>query len=148
MSDQRPPKAGRRTALRYLPPAVVFGLVALTGARSVAAGVPSLALSWMIAGLGGVAGSAIILAAALRSDHAVTHDRANPARFASVAWLARLLMLAAALATAIVGIALAPTGLDRGLAIIVSTGLAAALALFALTANDLTRQATRTPHAP
>ncbi|GAB3965682.1 hypothetical protein [Plantactinospora veratri] len=56
-----------------------------------------------------------------------------------LARMGRFGMVLVAAVAAVLGIVLAPDGAERGFAILVSTGLAALLALFALLANDLTR---------
>jgi hypothetical protein len=146
-----------RLALLHVLPSVVFGLVALTGLRAVLAGGPALGVPWLIAGLGGTVGSVLLVLAALRAGHAgadpQTAARGGPQTAGRAAaetverggtgpqatgWGitvvggARLLMLGTAVVAALVGVALAPTGQDRGLVIGVSLGLGVALALFAL----------------
>lgn len=112
----------------------VFGMVAYSGVWSVATEVGSLAVPWLMAGVGGTLGAlGLLIIAYLRRDNADAHvsDRVTPAVRSM-----RIFMVAVAALVAVTGVMLAPTGMDRGFAIAINIGLAVALALFAAWAPD------------
>lgn len=124
----------------YLFPLVVFGLVAYCGGWASWNGEARFGVPWLITGLTGVAGTAVIRAAAGYLRAGITHDGvppARPRRAARATAYARLFMFVAAIPIAVVGVRTAHTGMDRGLSLSVNIGLAVALALFALFANDV-----------
>ncbi|MFC6018874.1 hypothetical protein ACFP2T_22040 [Plantactinospora solaniradicis] len=129
-------------AASYLSAVVVAGLVLRAGISAGRTGGHPIGLPWVVVGLGGVLGGVIVAAAALyarRRSHAGRADPIPLARAVMLARIGRLLMLAAAVVAAVLGVLLAPAGDERTFAIATSTGLAALLAAFALLANDLTR---------
>lgn len=146
-------QTGRRRLLRIAPShllaVVIFGLVAAAGGNGITAGVPGIGLPWLIAGLGGVVGSLTILVTTLVGSHPPAVPTGSSAGLTGPAvpvTVARYLMLAAALATAVAGIMSAPAGShpDRPLVVSVTVGLGVALALFALLADGRIRRAART----
>lgn len=137
-----------RVMLTYLAAVLVSALVVRAGASALSVGGGAMAGPWMIIGSGGVLGAGAIAAAAGYARGAIrggSVDRARLGRAALPSRLGRLLMLTVAVGAAVVSVALAPSGGDRGLAIAVNTGLAGLLALFALLANDVTRAIAAVP---
>ncbi len=101
---------------------VAFGMLALSGAGAAAQGLYGLALPFIVTGLAGGAGAALLMTTVV------------PQR------TIRLGMAAGAVVALVAGIALAPEGLDRGFVIGVAALLAVVLAFFALTAGGRPRR--------
>ncbi|MBE1485870.1 hypothetical protein [Plantactinospora soyae] len=126
----------------YLLAVLVAGLVLRAGISAGHTGADPIGVPWMVVGLGGVLGGALVAAAALYARRRLHPGRPDPlplARAVVLARIGRILMLAAAVVAAVLGVLLAPAGEERAFAIATSTGLAALLAVFALLANDLTQ---------
>ncbi|AVT33336.1 hypothetical protein C6361_32215 [Plantactinospora sp. BC1] len=134
-------------ALSYLLAVLVSALVARAGLAAGRSGVDRIGLPWALVGLAGMLGAGTLATAAWYARRGLGTGSPDPARLARAVLLARVgrigMVLVAAVA-AVLGIVLAPDGAERGFAILVSTGLAALLALFALLANDLSRLHHRT----
>ncbi|WP_329108910.1 hypothetical protein OG792_09705 [Micromonospora sp. NBC_01699] len=94
----------RSTAILHLLATGVFGLVAYAGLAA-EAGRTAFGVSWTVGGLGGMIGAAAIVGSALR---ALAGSEATLKRATRMSRYARLLVLAAALATAVVTVTLAP----------------------------------------
>jgi hypothetical protein len=160
-SEQR--RLRRSVALHGMAVAV-FTMLAWSGAGAAALGAYGLAVPFIVAGLAGGVGAAVIAvivwrgqrgeaAAGARDGAAVRTDPA-PRGAAATGWseatqrTTRLAMAAAAVLVLISGVMLAPGGMDRGFVISVAAMLAAALALFALLAGDRPRTAEQPGSAP
>ncbi|MEU4421713.1 hypothetical protein AB0F81_13900 [Actinoplanes sp. NPDC024001] len=104
--------------------AVIFGLLAWRGLGALGVGARALGVPMLIAGAAGTVGALVILWAVLRHRSAA-YQRA-----------ARIGMAVAAVATAAVGIALAPAGWERGFVISVNVLTGGLLAAFAALAGE------------
>jgi len=139
---------------------VVFAMLALSGAGAAAPGLYGVAVPFIVTGIAGAVGAAVIAVSVWRAQRgeadAAVRDGVS-ARLDSVPAAAapqrniRLAMAAAAAVVLAAGVMLAPQGLDRGFVISVAALLATALALFALLAGDRPRTAehpvsVRDPH--
>lgn len=143
-----------RTAVLHLAAAVVFALVAWSGAavtvdqaRDDARAVSGFGVPYLLGGVAGmIASLAIATAAALLrrklTGGGLTASACRPAVRVEVA--ARVFLVLAATSVVAVGYPLAPTGMDRGFVLGVNAVLAGALALFALFTGDVGR-AVRVP---
>lgn len=137
----------------------VWAMLALSGASVAAPGLYGLAVPFMVAGIAGAVGAAVIAVsvwrlqrgeaggdvrdgAGVRMD-SVQGGAAAAKRTGATQRTMRLAMAAAAVVVLVAGVLLAPQGMDRGFAISVAAGLAVALALFALLAGDRRRTAER-----
>ncbi|MDG4810459.1 hypothetical protein O7634_27210 [Micromonospora sp. WMMD1120] len=118
--------SGRRTLLRGGLLVVAFGLLAYVGGTTLDGPSPGFALTWAIVGVGGALGTSAVLLAARRRSRRLEDA-------------ARLLMGLAALVALMVGVASAPSGVDRGFVIAVTGVLAGALAFYAVLAGELRR---------
>ena len=108
---------------------VVFGLLALSGAGAAAVGLWGLAVPFIVTGLAGATGAAVITMNVWRGQSEAPQRTARRA------------MAATAVVVLIAGLVLAPGGVDRGFVIAVAALLATALALFALLSGDRPRAA-------
>lgn len=134
---------------------VVFAMLAWSGAGFAAPGLYGMAVPFIVAGVAGGVGAAVIAVTVwrlqLEEAGADVRDGAATKRGEATQRTARLAMAAAAVVVLIAGVMLAPQGMDRGFVISVAAGLAAALASFALLAGDRPRTAelpsgARDPH--
>ncbi|MEV6495070.1 hypothetical protein AB0M20_41585 [Actinoplanes sp. NPDC051633] len=122
----------------------VFAMLALSGAGAAAQGVYGIAVPFLVAGLAGAVGAAVIAVSVwrgLREAGGAVATANGIRRSGAPQRSIRLAMAAAAVVVLIAGVMLAPQGMDRGFAISVAALLAAALALFALLAGDRPRPA-------
>jgi hypothetical protein len=147
----------RRSAALHGFAVAVFALLALSGAGFAGPGLYGLAVPFIVAGIAGAGGAAVIAVtvwrwqrgatgAGVRGGAGVCMDSVPGGAAATEPSQApqrtvRLAMAAAAVVVLIVGVMLAPQGMDRGFVISVAALLAAALALFALLAGDRPRTA-------
>src|SRR5690349_20476751 len=127
---------------------VVFAMLAWSGVGFAAPGLYGMAVPFIVAGVAGGVGAAVIAVTVwrLQLEEAVADVRDGAAatkRGEATQRTAGLAMAAAAVVVLIAGVMLAPQGMDRGFVISVATGLAAALASFALLAGDRPRTAER-----
>lgn len=137
----------RRSAAMHVVAVAVFAMLALSGAGAAAQSLYGLAVPFLVTGIAGGVGAAVIAVTVWRGQrgeadvddgagvpgHPVPGDAAGPQR------TTRLAMAAAAGPVLIAGVLLAPQGVDRGFVISVAALLAATLALFALLAGDRPR---------
>lgn len=153
----------RRSAALHGVAVVVFAMLACSGAGAVVPGLYGMAVPFIIAGIAGAVGAAVIAATVWRlqfqeagadvSDGAgirmdvVPDGAAAIKRSGATQRTARLAMAAAAGVVLIAGVMLAPQGMDRGFVISVAAVLAVALVLFALFAGDRPRTAARPSRA-
>jgi peptidoglycan/LPS O-acetylase OafA/YrhL len=135
MTDREQRRLRRSVALHGFAVAV-FAMLAVSGAGLAAPGLYGLAVPFIVAGLAGGVGAAVIAVAVWRQQRGeagAAEPGGAPQR------TVRLAMAAAAVVVLIAGVLLAPRGMDRGFVISVAALLAAALALFALLAGDKPR---------
>ena len=130
----------RRSVALHVFAVAVFAMLALSGAGAATQRAFGLAVPFIVAGLAGAVGAALIAAAVWRSRRGepvpgdtATHRNGAPQR------TVRLAMAAAAVVVLAAGVLLAPGGMDRGFVISVAAFLAVTLALFALLAGDRPR---------
>ncbi|MFF5051681.1 hypothetical protein ACFY1S_00615 [Micromonospora sp. NPDC000663] len=149
----------RRSAALHGIAVVVFAMLALSGASTVAPGLYGLAVPFIVAGTAGGIGAAVIAVSVWRAQRGETGadmresagvrmdsgpDGAAASNRTKAPQLAiRRAMAAAAVVVLIAGVTLAPRGMDRGFVISVAALLAVALALFALLAGDRPRAGER-----
>jgi hypothetical protein len=147
----------RRSAAQHGIAVVVFAMLALSGIGAAAPGLYGLAVPFIVTGVAGAGGAAVIAVAVWRLqrqeagaevlDGAGVHPGSVPGGAAATGRneatqrTVRLAMAAAAVVALIAGVMPAPRGMDRGFVISVAAGLAVALALFALFAGDRPRTA-------
>jgi hypothetical protein len=127
-----------RSALWHAVAVAIFGLLAWSGTDGIRQGVDGLAVPFLILGVAGSLGSLVIVVTVMRWRAGLARPAAAaPSGRAAVLaqGVARWSMAAAAVVAVGVGVALAPTGMDRGFVISVDVVLAGALALFALLAG-------------
>ncbi|MEH1014848.1 hypothetical protein V6U90_17265 [Micromonospora sp. CPCC 206060] len=118
---------------------LVFGLLAWSGANAWGREVDGLAVPSLITGSAGSLGALVIVAVLLsRRRHGAGPTVGAPAAGPGVHVQAatRVSMGVAAVVALVMGVALAPSGTDRGFVISVAVFLSGALALFALLAGD------------
>jgi hypothetical protein len=140
----------RRSAALHGLAVAVFTLLALSGAATAGPGLYGLAVPFIVAGIAGGVGAAVIAMTVWRSQRGEAGADATK-RHEAIQRTVRLAMAAAAVVVVIAGVLLAPRGMDRGFVISVAAGLAVALAMFALLAGDRPRTAeqlsgARDPH--
>lgn len=135
------PAAGRhrlhRSAALHGLAVVIFGLMTWRGIDVVALGAEAIGVPMLITGTAGTVGALVIVWSLLRRRHAAA-DARSP-RWIRAQHGARIGMAVAALATVTVGVALAPTGWERGFVISVNTITGILLAIFALLAGERAR---------
>ena len=135
----------RRSAAQHGIAVVVFAMLALSGAGTAGPGLYGMAVPFIVVGVAGAAGAAIIAVAVWRLQREEAGVPAGagirPAGNAAAQRAVRLAMAAAAVVALIAGVMLAPRGMDRGFVISVAAGLAVALVLFSLFAGDRPRTA-------
>lgn len=112
-----------RGLFRYAAAVLVFGLLAAAGAQALPQDGPALAVPFLITGVAGAGGAAVIAVAL----HKGLHPR--------VQRITRLAMAVAAVAVAVTGVVFAPGGMDRGFVIGTAALLAVLLAAFAALAG-------------
>jgi hypothetical protein len=132
----------RRSVAMHGVAVVVWSMLALSGAGAAAQGLYGLAVPFIVAGVAGGVGAALIAVAVSGSDGDAVIKRSLATQR-----IARRAMAAAAVIVLLTGVVLAPRGMDRGFVIVVAALLAVALALFALFAGDRPR-ATGQPRRP
>ncbi|MFY1674148.1 hypothetical protein ACN27G_30080 [Plantactinospora sp. WMMB334] len=128
--------------ISYLLAVLVSALVARAGLAAARTGADRIGLPWALAGTAGMFGAGTLAIAAWYARRGLDAGHGVPPRLARAVLLARVGRIGmglAAITAAVLGVVSAPEGAERGFAILVSVGLAALLALFALFANDLTR---------
>jgi hypothetical protein len=147
----------RRSAAMHGLAVAVWAMLAWSGAGFAAPGLFGMAVPFIVAGIAGTVGAAVIAVnvwrlqfeesvadvrdgADVRMD-SVPDGAAATKRIEATQRTTRLAMAAAAVVVLIAGVVLAPQGIDRGFVISVSAGLAVTLALFALLAGDRPRPA-------
>ena len=121
-----------RSVWMHVAAAVVFGLLAWSGATMLGPHSTGMGLSLLIAGAAGCAGS-LVIALSVRRQRA-TLKGGSAAQVA-----ARLAMTAAAIAAGLTGVALAPGGMDHDFVIGVALFHAILLAAYALFCGDRPR---------
>jgi hypothetical protein len=126
----------RRSAALHGAAAAVFAMLAWSGADAAAQGRYGLAVPFIVAGIAGGVGAAVIAMTVWRLQGGAG-VRVDPVPGKAT----RLAMAASAVVALIAGVMLAPQGMDRGFVISVAALLAAALASFALLAGDRPRTA-------
>ncbi len=129
-------------AVAYGMAGAVFAALGAFGVGALKFGLWGFGVAWTIAGFATLAGTVAICVAALLARRAVVRETGvtGPTRATFVARCGRILMLLAAVGTATTGVFLAPTGdEERSFIIAVNLFFAAAIALFALVADDVTR---------
>lgn len=147
----------RRSAAWHGIAVAVWGMLACSGAGFAAPGLFGMAVPFIVAGIAGAVGAAVIAVSVWRlqfeesgadvqegadvGTDSVPDGSAAIKRIEATQRTARLAMAAAAVVVLIAGVVLAPQGIDRGFVISVAAGLAVALALFALLAGDRPRTA-------
>ncbi|GAA3917510.1 hypothetical protein [Actinoplanes auranticolor] len=135
----------RRSVVQHGIAAVVFTMLALSGATTAGPGLYGMAVPFMVTGVAGAGGAAVIAVSVWRLQRGEAgtgpQDASGVRGAVATQRTARLAMVAAAVVALIAGVMLAPQGMDRGFAISVAAGLAVALALFALFAGDRPRTA-------
>jgi hypothetical protein len=147
----------RRSAALHGLAVAVWAMLAWSGAGFAAPGLFGMAVPFILAGIAGAVGAAVIAVnvwrlqfeeagadvregADVRMD-SVPDGAAATKRIEATQRTTRLAMAAAAVVVLSAGVMLAPQGIDRGFVISVAAGLAAALALFALLSGDRPRTA-------
>ena len=149
----------RRSAGLHGIAVAVFALLAVSGVGFAGPGLYGLAVPFIVAGIAGAVGAAVIAVSVWRLQlgqvGADVRDGAGgrpdsgrggvaaTARSEAPQRMVRLAMAAAAVVVVIAGVILAPRGMDRSFVISVAAGLGVALALFALLAGDRPRTAVR-----
>jgi len=121
---------------------VVFAALGAFGVDALTVGLWGFGVAWTVAGFATLAGALAIGVAALLARRAVVEETGTtgPTQATFVARCGRTLILLAAIATATTGVLLAPVGDDERPTVVgVNLFLAAAIALFALVADDVTR---------
>ncbi|TDC84543.1 hypothetical protein E1193_05280 [Micromonospora sp. KC606] len=126
MSQARIP--GPRDLYLHVLAVVIFGLLTWSGVAGLGRGVAALAVPWLIIGAVG----------AIRALLAVT-GLLSPQTPWAVRRSARGVMLLAAVVALMVGLVLAPTGMDRNFVIAVDAVLAAALGAYAFLGESPSR---------
>jgi hypothetical protein len=142
----------RRSVAEHGIAVVVFAMLALSGVGVAVPGLYGLAVPFIVTGVAGAAGAAVIAVAVWRLQREEAGVLAGPgirpggdAGNGAAQWTVRLAMVAAAVVALIAGVMLAPRGMDRGFVISVAAGLAVVLALFSLFAGDRPRTAAPAP---
>ena len=113
---------------------VIFGLMTWRGIDVVVLGSEAMGVPMLITGAAGTTGALVIVWSLLRRRNPAA-DARTPGRLGAQG-AARIGMAVAALATVVVGVALAPAGWERGFVISVNTITGALLAVFALLAGE------------
>ncbi|MEU8233969.1 hypothetical protein AB0C12_30655 [Actinoplanes sp. NPDC048967] len=132
----------RRSAVQHGIAVVVFAMLALSGVGAAGPGRYGLAVPFIVTGVAGAAGAAVIAVTVWRLQREQAGVRPGGGTVNDAAQrTVRLAMTAAAVVAVIAGWMLAPRGMDRGFVISVAAGLAVVLALFSLFAGDRPRTA-------
>jgi hypothetical protein len=132
----------RRSVAQHGIAVVVFAMLALSGVGVAGPGRYGMAVPFIVTGVAGATGAAVIAVAVWRLQREEAGVRPGGGTTNEAAQrTVRLAMAAAAVVALIAGWMLAPQGMDRGFVISVAAGLAVALALFSLFAGDRPRNA-------
>jgi hypothetical protein len=148
MTDSERRRLRRSVALHGFA-VVVFAMLALSGAAAAAPGLYGMAVPFIVTGIAGAMGAAVIAVSVWRAQRGEAGAGVRDAKRSEAPQrTTRLAMAAAAAVVLIAGVMLAPQGMDRGFVISVAALLAGALALFALLAGDRPRTAEQPGNAP